>query len=318
VLRWDRVDNPEGNRAGLSLTDYLYWKFSREVTMRNILFLLTAAGVLLFHPLDLRATSFDCSKNLGPVEKAICSDKRLSGLDDQLADAYKRTLAAAADKNGVKAEQVKWLKSDRDRCRDNACIEAAYLRRLSQLQQPAQAQTQPAPAAKTGAPGKSPSTAKDREAWYAILKWPAECEESFRDISKDTAGSGLKFYPLSARKYLVEVLCDRAAYQEVFVFMLYDEETSSAKLLKLKQYDLNSDGSATVTEESEVAGMTEFNEKNKTLKIFAKARGLGDCGSLVTYGFDSGAATVVEARAQACSDNPSAAKADPEKWKKLK
>lgn len=285
--------------------------------MRKLFFLTVVAGALLLHPVNLPAVSFDCSKNVGPVERAVCSDRRLSELDDRLAEAYRNALANSADRNGVKADQVKWLRSDRDRCRDTTCIEAAYMRRLSQLQTNA-AQAGPASPSGSGTPGKSPATLQDRAAWRAILKWPAECENTFRDYARDKAGSGLKFHPLGGQRYLVEIECDRGAYQYVFMYMLFDEGTSSAKLLKLKQYDLQADGSATVAEEEDVAGLPEFDEKNKTLKIFSKARGLGDCGSLVTYGFGEGAANVIEARARACSDTVPKAGTNPESWKKLK
>ncbi|MBM4284312.1 MAG: hypothetical protein FJ128_03535 [Deltaproteobacteria bacterium] len=56
-------------------------------------------------------------------------------------------------------------------------------------------------------------TPEDRKAWYAILKWPQECEQAY-----DTAGVGaesLVFWELEPKKYLVQATCAGGAYNPV-------------------------------------------------------------------------------------------------------
>jgi uncharacterized protein len=52
-----------------------------------------------------QAASFDCAKASSFVEKAICSDKRLSSMDDQLARLYKAARAAATNASALETEQ---------------------------------------------------------------------------------------------------------------------------------------------------------------------------------------------------------------------
>ncbi len=291
-------------------------------------------GVLAGLPASSTATSFDCSKSSNDVERAICGDKKLSDLDDQLAAAYKKALAQTKDKAALKERQRTWLQSERDRCGDNACIEAAYVKRLAELQGgtataaaagsagtgDASASSAPSSAAspaQSGLPPKTGLTMEDRERWYKIIKWPAECEESFQKVSGSDSEPGVDFYKLADTKYLVQVQCYLGAYQSGYVFMLYDEKASTARLLKFKCYDRQRNGSVTVTEETRIAGFPEFDEKTKTLKMFTKARGIGDCGSLVTYKFDSGSPVVVEARAQGCLDDIERMIDDAAKWPKV-
>jgi uncharacterized protein len=79
-----------------------------------------------------RAASFDCAKASTFVEKAICSDKQLSGLDDQLAGLYKAARATAANSATLEAEQQAWL-SARDQCTNAACLKKAYADRIAAL-----------------------------------------------------------------------------------------------------------------------------------------------------------------------------------------
>ena len=73
-----------------------------------------------------RAASFDCAKAF--VEKAICTDKQLSSLDDQPAGVQ----GSACDNVNaatVEADQKAWL-SSRDQCTDAACLKKAYADRV--------------------------------------------------------------------------------------------------------------------------------------------------------------------------------------------
>ena len=65
-----------------------------------------------------RAATFDCDKASTSVQKVICSDTRLTNLDDQLGRQYKDVLAAS---NGG-ARRSKRQLSSRNQCKDSDCI----------------------------------------------------------------------------------------------------------------------------------------------------------------------------------------------------
>jgi uncharacterized protein len=81
-----------------------------------------------------QAASFDCAKASSFVEKAICSDKQLSSMDDQLARLYKAARATGGNA-ALEAEQKAWL-SSRDQCADAACLKKAYADRIAALSGP--------------------------------------------------------------------------------------------------------------------------------------------------------------------------------------
>ena len=72
-----------------------------------------AVIVLLLLPVAGLAASFDCTKPISPMEKAICSDKTLSDADSAMAEAYRRTLQLlpvdAAGK--LRGDQRQWLEA---------------------------------------------------------------------------------------------------------------------------------------------------------------------------------------------------------------
>ena len=76
------------------------------------------------------AASFDCSKASTSVEKAICRNPALSSLDEQLAQSYKSRLAKDGESSSVKTDQQRWLREQRNKCKDDACLSAAYNERL--------------------------------------------------------------------------------------------------------------------------------------------------------------------------------------------
>jgi uncharacterized protein len=79
-----------------------------------------------------QAVMFDCKKGSSFVEKVICSDSRLSSMDDQVGRLYKEALAKSSDDDAVRDEQKAWLKS-RNQCKDSDCIMKAYTDRISAL-----------------------------------------------------------------------------------------------------------------------------------------------------------------------------------------
>jgi uncharacterized protein YecT (DUF1311 family) len=123
-----RADAPAGRRAGLAAG-------------RIVL----AAGVLAGGG-PAEAASFPCAKATGAVETTICSDARLSRLDEQLGRAYAaaaRALGATpAGRSGgpddgtaapLRESQRAWL-AERDRCGTAVpCLKRRYERRIAVL-----------------------------------------------------------------------------------------------------------------------------------------------------------------------------------------
>lgn len=286
------------------------------------------------------AASFDCAKAATRTEKAICADPELSSLDSALSVAYKQAMAATANKEDLKIAQRAWVKR-RDACAVNACLKLNYMERQAELtpaqkpdapteQKPQIAQTPPS--ATESAPAVSAEEGwKRREALRQRLNWPAECEADFLEVYKSpdmggmtpaigdgSDGHGVELHALEGSLKLAVVQCGTAAYQVPFVVLLFDEKVAgSGKLLSFKQYDRETSGKVTVMESPDLAGWAEFSAKDKTLSVMTKARGIGDCGSYVTYAFKDGRSVVVEARAQACYDNEKKWVTEPGKWKKV-
>ena len=91
-----------------------------------------AVAALLWQAGLARGASFDCSRASTHVERLICSDPTLSGLDDQLARAY-RAAAGTPDADAVRAGQRRWLKEVRNKCGDIPCLTEAYDARIKDI-----------------------------------------------------------------------------------------------------------------------------------------------------------------------------------------
>lgn len=119
-----------------------------------------------------QAASFDCGKASTFVEKAICADPALGGLDDALSEGYKGALAANTSdeaRSALRTSQKAWL-ADRNKCSSNKCLEDLYRKRINQLcEQPEAAGARSACKAMqvvTVAPQQAPAQATAQE-----VKW---------------------------------------------------------------------------------------------------------------------------------------------------
>ena len=79
--------------------------------------------------------SFDCNKAFTKVEKLICGDDTLAGLDLQMALVYKAARNASPDPIAFKEQGIEWRQGVRDKCGDVACLVDAYQMRLQDLSQ---------------------------------------------------------------------------------------------------------------------------------------------------------------------------------------
>src|SRR5688500_11635896 len=79
------------------------------------------------------AAGFDCAKASLAAEKAVCASPELSGLDAHLSRYYAAARNVLGDASScLQADQQRWLQR-RNSCRDEACLRAAYLDRLAEL-----------------------------------------------------------------------------------------------------------------------------------------------------------------------------------------
>lgn len=152
-------------------------------------------------------------------------------------------------------------------------------------------------------PTQSEYTIVDRSNWYQTLHWPESCEDDFRS-SYDPETGDLAFYPITDNQYLLRVTCSISAYQESMVFIRVRNNNSvfSGEIVDLKTYDpikkqlIDFDNEGT----HQVAGFEKFNNTNKTLKLYTKARGLGDCGSYHDYQITATDTILIKMTAQDC------------------
>lgn len=153
------------------------------------------------------------------------------------------------------------------------------------------------PAQKKSSPKTTSLTYADRQAWRAILQWPDSCETAFDN--REGTWSGMTFWPIGPKQFLVEVQCFLAAYQPTNMYAWYDGGTEPARAKFLAFTVYTSDGKKIVQEQvMELAGLSDFDAEQKELSFTTKSRGLGDCGSFAKYGIQNGTATLKEFRAK--------------------
>jgi hypothetical protein len=79
------------------------------------------------------APSFNCAKASTQVERLICGDREIASLDVQLNQLYTKAMDSGKDSEGLKASQIEWRESARDKCEDKECLVIAYKNRNSVL-----------------------------------------------------------------------------------------------------------------------------------------------------------------------------------------
>ena len=100
----------------------------------NLLRILAVCAAWFFLPLSSSAASFPCQKASTAVERTICASKEISELDDYLGRYYAAARSEMSQaKECLASNQWEWLRGVRDVCKDVACLKAAYLQRLGEL-----------------------------------------------------------------------------------------------------------------------------------------------------------------------------------------
>ena len=77
--------------------------------------------------------SLDCSRLASMASQLVCGDTELASTDKELSDLYGRKLASAANKARIRDDQRAWLRDERNRCSDKACLQRAYRTRIDAL-----------------------------------------------------------------------------------------------------------------------------------------------------------------------------------------
>jgi len=81
-----------------------------------------------------QAASFDCAKAGTKLEKLICANPQISGLDEELDKAYKSALNNdKTNSEQLVASQRNWLRTTRNKCPDETCIIQAYFARIKEV-----------------------------------------------------------------------------------------------------------------------------------------------------------------------------------------
>lgn len=87
-------------------------------------------------PHGAAAPSFDCTQTISTVQRMVCDDVALAGLDREMADRFAAALSASPADTDARKRQRLWLAS-RDDCggtpEQRACVAAAYQRRILEL-----------------------------------------------------------------------------------------------------------------------------------------------------------------------------------------
>ncbi|HEY9886656.1 MAG TPA: DUF1176 domain-containing protein [Vampirovibrionales bacterium] len=121
-----------------------------------------------------------------------------------------------------------------------------------------------------------------------ILNGRDEIKACVGDGYEENASQELsQIYKLPNNNYLVQLVCFMAAYQPVQEFYLYEEKPNGKKAivasLDLQGLHKNKKGQLIKTKYRAIAGLINYKDETKTLSIWTKDRGLGDCGTFSTY-----------------------------------
>ncbi|MEK6398292.1 MAG: lysozyme inhibitor LprI family protein, partial [Terriglobus sp.] len=154
----------------------------------------TIAWVLLgLVSVAAHAASFDCAKAKRPVERAICSDPKLSAADSSMGAAYRSDLSRLSSNSVglLRVDQVQWLAYVQQVCRVNEtattrakaveCLQPLYDDRIKQLRSAVAVRdglaflTRTQFLATADSPGQNPDMPPGEHAGFGTMKaaWPA-------------------------------------------------------------------------------------------------------------------------------------------------
>ena len=100
--------------------------------LRSCITTALAAAALAVSGMATHAASFDCRAATTQVERLICTENRLSEVDERVALAYHLALQSAARPDDVRTGQRQWVRM-LAACKDSTCVALAQEMRLALL-----------------------------------------------------------------------------------------------------------------------------------------------------------------------------------------
>lgn len=155
-------------------------------------------------------------------------------------------------------------------------------------------------------PAESDLTRKD---WHERLHWDtSECPLAFADDSE----SGVKLRKLGGNASLVDVECERWAYQSTHRFYLRKGDALTA--LDFEQFESPDTNQLERYRSPLVTGVPLLNPPGQSIDILRKYRGAGDCGQFLRYQIIKDAAILKVLRVRECGALPVGKPLSPDKW----
>lgn len=125
-------------------------------------------------------------------------------------------------------------------------------------------------------------------------------------LDQNYSQTASQIFALDAETYLVHLRCRLAAYQVNFEFLTYHKTASGGEFtpMTLTVFKGNPSGQLTQENVKNLWGLSTYNPETRSLTIFTKFRGVGDCGSLANYELKEGQFQLVKYQAKfACDGN---------------
>lgn len=140
--------------------------------------------------------------------------------------------------------------------------------------------------------------------WRSLLRWGSDHYEHYAknhetgEIDENHEDSGLEFYNLGNNKWLLEVVIGFGAYQGTYRYYFLDESRNqrSWKEVLFRQFCWNHSGEIREMLDPDISGIPAFDPETGLITTFVKGRGIGDCGSLITFRFSDGETELLEYR----------------------
>jgi hypothetical protein len=136
----------------------------------------------------------------------------------------------------------------------------------------------------------------DTTRWADALRGTACTERGDTAFAADR----VTIHPLEVGVELVEVLCEMAAYQGIYAYLIRDTRGAAPSVTHVRfPWILTEDGvTGQATEIGELVGNPRFDAARRELSVVTRYRGVGDCGEAATIHFAGTVPELVTFRAK--------------------
>jgi hypothetical protein len=173
--------------------------------------------------------------------------------------------------------------------------------------------------ASTSADTGRPLTRADRLQWRQDLPLEEGCR-AYAEPESPLDAPSLEIHPLGPEADLLVVPCTLGPYQgsQRFFVLPKGAPRRNAQPLALPLFDEKpAKGRRQKRMEQEVSGEARFDDVDRVLTIFFRARSPGDCGWWAAYGFDGTEPKPREFRVRDCTEALARKPPPPQKWKNV-